>query len=984
MIKKYILAVIFLITLWPSVIMCQGQQEALKAEAKKEMLVGRYGEAIDLLNRYISAHPQEAEGYNLRGLCYEKRAQFDMAVYDFRSARKLLPQNTEINKNLSRATDSWYKLLYNKIEGHKREIALFPKVPLNYLEIGKSYKNLGEWLTAEQWYDKYLTMEAASPDEIIRYTEILAKNNHIAKGEPILKKYTDQYPNDNRLWSRYGYFELWLGKTKNAIFAFEKALALKPYFKEAMDGLDQAKGNGYIYTINDTSYKYGVSSKEQKPQEYAIDKYYRILKNKPDDNETRFALIDELIKNNRIEESAQQLAILHVNPEVDSSDRFKEKLAFITSYRDSLYSKNMSLYLTRFQNNNKDKEAAVMLANTYEHLFDFDNAIDVLNKYLADKKDNEDLDVRFQLAKYNGWSYKWDNAFNQMGLLMKYDPTNLKYKLFNAQLVGWNILDAKPDEVERAKGWVNDVLKDDPQNLYALMCMCYLYVGKGNIVEATEYLNKAKVISPGSKDVQALEDYINTRTLVENEKEIFKMRGQVAKYYEEGNFDAAADKYDEIMAKLENPDKDIILECARYNSDAKRYDAAVKAYDKALKFGPDVQISSLIALNTYCAGDSTKALEELDSLKIQNPYDYSVNYCLGEVYERMKKNDEARNLYVSLVDASDKGTASFDTSQISAMKIRIRYLTIENGPYAGSMGSSSGSLLGSLLSYLAISPVASVYSDNQNFIFTNYGGRVETGLLPHLSIGASYLRYVLYYNPSGSKVVQNLSSFIGHLLYSYGYFSSSLGFGTTQSVYSSKKYVTQFNAKFTKDEEYGLGFQYEKNDAKILLYSPFLIYSNIYMELYRFYGNYNFSNGMTLSSRFSFIKIGDSIGNEGNDFQIRAGKAIDENINIGYEYYYVNFARTNTLYYSPQNYETHSIWADWKAYKDEEIKVTIGGKLGYTPSNDFISREIYGDVVYHPINTITLSGRISAGSSFRYDSSYSYIAAYLIGYINIL
>ncbi|HKB85256.1 MAG TPA: tetratricopeptide repeat protein, partial [Ignavibacteriaceae bacterium] len=262
----------------------------LKTEALSHMKNGRYGEAINLLNNYISARPQQAEGYNLRGIAYEHRGQYEQAVYDFRSARKLEPQNSDINDNLSRVTEAWYKLIYNDIEGYKREIAIDPAKADNYLQIGMSYKNLGEWVEAELWYDKYLSMAQASPDEIIRYTEILAKNNHIAKGEPILKKYTGAHPDDQRLWSRYGYFLLWLGKTGSAINAFEKALQLKPFFKEAMDGLARAKGNGYIYTFNDTAsykyYKYGIKSGG-----YAIDNYFRRLKRFPGDNETRIKLI---------------------------------------------------------------------------------------------------------------------------------------------------------------------------------------------------------------------------------------------------------------------------------------------------------------------------------------------------------------------------------------------------------------------------------------------------------------------------------------------------------------------------------------------------------------------------------------------------------------------------------------------------------------------------------------------------------------------
>ena len=266
-----------------------------KSEALQLMDSGRYGEAIDLLNKYVSAVPSSAEGFNLRGICNEKRSDYENAVYDFRTAKKLNPNDDDITSNLNRTTSNWYKILYNKIEGHKREIAINPSIAKNYLEIGKCYKNLGEWKEAEIWYDQYLEKQFASSDEIIRYSEILAKNNHIAKGEPILKKYTEMFSDDHRLWSRYGYFLLWLGKNQKAIDAFTESLIIRPYFKEAIDGLDLARGKGYVYSVNDTSarFNYGLPRPNQV---YAIDKYFRMLKSNPDDDETRFKLIDELIK----------------------------------------------------------------------------------------------------------------------------------------------------------------------------------------------------------------------------------------------------------------------------------------------------------------------------------------------------------------------------------------------------------------------------------------------------------------------------------------------------------------------------------------------------------------------------------------------------------------------------------------------------------------------------------------------------------------
>ena len=68
------------------------------------------------------------------------------------------------------------------------------------------------------------------------------------------------------------------------------------------------------------------------------------------------------------------------------------------------------------------------------------------------------------LTKYSAWSYKWDKAYNQIAILLKYAPDNKEYKLFSARLIAWNVLNATPEEIERAKGILLSILKDDPKN----------------------------------------------------------------------------------------------------------------------------------------------------------------------------------------------------------------------------------------------------------------------------------------------------------------------------------------------------------------------------------------------------------------------------------------------------------------------------------------------------------------------------------------
>ena len=149
-------------------------------------------------------------------MCFEKRQEYPNARVDYRRAVALETNPStkrQYEENLRRLVETWYAILNKKIEGRLREIAINPNNAFNYLEIGKSYFWMEEWSKAEQWYDEYLNRDDnASADEIIRYSEILAKTGSIVKGERVLKKYVERYPNDWRLWSRYGYFTMWLSK----------------------------------------------------------------------------------------------------------------------------------------------------------------------------------------------------------------------------------------------------------------------------------------------------------------------------------------------------------------------------------------------------------------------------------------------------------------------------------------------------------------------------------------------------------------------------------------------------------------------------------------------------------------------------------------------------------------------------------------------------------------------------------------------------
>ena len=634
--------------------------EVLKKEAQKHMQAGRYGEAIDLLNKYISSFPHKADGLHLRGLCYEARGQYEWAALDLRRAVKLDPNNSELQKDLARVEKVWHELLNKQIEGYKREIAINPNIAVNYLEIGKCKKNLGEWKEAEEWYDEYLKREDASPDEVIRYSEILAHNNSLIKGEKILKRYTERFPDDQRLWSRYGYFTMWLGKKYTAIKAFENALAIKPFFKEAQDGLDMAKGKPYLFEWVDTTERY---KKHFVAKEYIIDKYYRLLRKNPDDYQMRILLVEKLYDNKRIEEAYQQLQIL----QKDHSDlpKVQQYWDSVTTYRDKIYREKINEYEERLAKNPNDKDAILRMAEYFSNLAEYDSALAVMENYLKNVSDNKELDVRFKYAQYAAWNYNWEKAIAQLNLLLAAEPNNLEYQLLRAQIAVWTVQD-----LDLAKGYLTNIIKKQPENVNANVALCILYGWEKNFDSAKVYLDIAKQLDPKNKTVEAAQIFYDGAYAANEEMKLVELRGEAGKMAQSGDCEGALVKYQEYISKIGTPDRSAWLEYADVNMCAKKFDAAIQIYDQLLSEEYDFNVALLRARAYLWSRDSVKALIELKKLAEEDTSSYDAKFYLAEAYERNHDYNEARDLYGELLERTS------DSTKISILNKRLSWIPI--------------------------------------------------------------------------------------------------------------------------------------------------------------------------------------------------------------------------------------------------------------------------------------------------------------------
>jgi len=930
----------------------------MKAEALREMQSGRYGEAIDLLNRYISAKPQQADGYNYRGICYEKRQQYELAVYDYRSARKLAPDNKEINDNLNRATNTWYSLLYNEIEGYKREIAINPGTPGNYLAIGIDYKNLGQWPVAEIWYDKYLTLAHASPDEIIRYSEILAKNNHIAKGWPILLKYTQEYPSDQRIWSRFGYFSLWLGKNKIAISAFESSLAIKPYFKEAMDGLDLARGKGYVFTVNDTSvsknYNYGLPP--VRPQfVYPIDKYYSTIKRKPSDDKTRLVLIKALIETQRYEEAREQVAYLQ-NDKYDSLEVIR-----ISTQLDSIsavaYQLKINELMVKFEKDSTDKNTVIDLGRYYCDTQNYDSAIVVYQIYLNVYPKDED--VLFDLAQAQADNRDFNGALENMYTLLNMKPDNFKYKLFTAQLDVW-----LNQNIDTAKVLLQDVLQHDPQNLGALIAFSALSMKENKFDLAQQYLDTVKAISPGSADLKSLENAMVTEKLRYQQDQDLEILQEGRSLWGAGQCSDAIAKYDEYMSKSA-PVILIEKEYADVNVCAHNYQKAIDIYNNILSQGYDYNVDFSRAQAYYAMGDSVNSLLAFQALASSHPDDFNAHLYLGDSYLRMHEYKQARGTYEKMEDS-----LKLDSTQTALVDMRYKWL-----PPSG-----LSAFFATFPVYMMLTPSASFYSDNIGIKNYVAGLRLDVGLTTFFTLGLEGFITELNYN--STRIVSNTFKWDLTLRLSDRTIFA-VDFGDNYYNYTNSPSYIQPIDEITLRTEYPNHYMAYgdilRTDASQVIYSPFFITNRYIAELSRAGGYYQFDSGIKISADFTYFDFPD-LNNTGYNLALKLGKYFYPEFFLGYEYYTSAFNQTSTNYFSPGSYSTNNIFADWDIVKQSDVTVSIGGLLGYVSNSTYLIRMGYAIATWKPLDRLTIVGRISGGGSFLNVAGYSSFSALLAAY----
>jgi len=948
--------IIFCIGCIVSRIFAQTSPNSLKHEALKQMSAGRYGEAISILSELISQFPDIAEAYNLRGLSYEKRSQFRYAVIDFRQAVKLAPADESYKQNLSRAQARHEEIVQRDIDKYKRELMINPKLIQHYFALGQCYEELDKWEEAENWYGKYFEMTDVSSDKVIRYAEILANNNRLTKGEEVLRKFVNRYPNDHELISRHGYFLLWLGKYKDAVKTFERALELKPFYKEAQDGLAQAKG-GPQKQATAASYtqradQQGINADRSEKEYYLFE-----LKSNPENNKIRWKLIRKLIDEQEFEHAAAHIELYEKNSN-------SPLLPLVKSLKDSVYQILITDYYGKFEAKPDSALLVTKLVTFYNSIGSYDNAIQMMATYFKKVPLESDPTMAFRYAQHCAWYGNLDTARAVLAALLVSDPENIDYQLLLGQVLVWSNKDLK-----MAQSYLENVHNHSPRDIYAILALSSLHITKQELKEANEYLQLSKALDPNHKEIAAVEKYYQSELQAVSERKVFNILQQGRALIAQQKYEEALEKFDSYFAQVINPPRSIRVEYAELNISVKNLAKAISIYDELLGEEYDFEIAVRRAKTLLWNGESARAKTEFEKLNQQQPDHFESRLFYGDTFLRLKDFSRARAIYHDLLDEE------LNSNQKNMVKERIHYL-----PKSG-----MARLFSNIPNHIGLNPLANFYSDNQNFQLQNFGSSIHAGIFPFLATAVSFIQAAVVTADQRC----NFNTIKGRLLLKFtDQLSLNSGYGTLKIAKEDGRAVYDAAMTFELAEALKASLYYENTDGALILYSPFLVDRRLDVNFYKFSSQYHSESNIILAGHFSYLSISD--GNKGNDMLMRIGKGFFKTLTCCYELQYLNYKYLTPpvpegnpwqgLYYSPQSLDSHSLWADWKPVLHNKVDLRFSGKFGYLPELDVYLRQFDLVMQYRPSKKLVISGQLSAGSSFRFDSSYNYFSGSVLAY----
>jgi tetratricopeptide (TPR) repeat protein len=433
------------------------------------------------------------------------------------------------------------------------------------------------------------------------------------------------------------------------------------------------------------------------------------------------------------------------------------------------------------------------------------------------------------------------------------------------------------------------------------------------------------------------------------------------------NCKGALPYYEDYLSQAE-PNLVILKEYGDVNFCAKRYNMALEIYNSVLDEEYDYDVRLERAKVFYAIGDSLKAANEFEELVEEDSLNFEANLYLGDSYAKLEKYDLAEEKYDSLL------TWDLDSTQISMVEQRRSWI-----PVTGLRG-----LVETFPNYIGFGPSASYYKDNLGFKFSNIGARLDLGVNIFLTVGVSFFRTTIM----NTELSRDFTSFKGHLTFRLlENMTGGFGFGPINSSGETIQRETELSLRYEEEDKYYIYTMLKSSDAGVLLYSADLVDIRMGAKIFTLDAKIFDFKGFMFLTHYQYVSVEENHedygNNKGNDFQLRIGSKISDRWTLGYEYYLSNYRYDSDYYYSPQYFQSHSIWFDVDFSEPDVYELFLKGKIGTIPANGLMTIEGRAEAAYEISEGIRLNANISAGSTAREDQQYSYLSGQISMYLNL-
>ena len=562
-----------------------------------------------------------------------------------------------------------------------------------------------------------------------------------------------------------------------------------------------------------------------------------------------------------------------------------------------------------------------------------------------------------------------------------------------------------------AISWVGKELAQNPQNTDALKLLGKSYFEIGDFDNAVVAWERARNIAPEDSEFIELLDKANNakRKQLEINTEQYRnylirypadnnYRLKLARVYKElGDYRAAQNEYDiylennpadetvkqEYLSILPRPPEEKPKRCVTKPVKSKTQDKNL-ALEKVLDYANDLvgqekytEAESLyetylaknpcdtIVLKEYARTLSwnkqyDKSIAVYQKLLILNPNDKIATFELAQVLSWADKYNEAITLYQTLDTTNIEVLTGLAQTYYWKGDNRLARITYQRlldlDPNNAEAKKMVSEIRNSEIPGPAFSAKASNFWNSEEFYYKNFTAALNIALTENTSLepGFSAFRFeqqadIISGNSYSIRLAEKFSQKVdGDVHYAYNYYDfvpNTHAYGLILNYYP----YAQTNFSFSYDHH---DIIYDVSTTRSLI-------QGINTDDFAVSGSYQFEKGYGIMGSYLYSVYSDD--NQLQNPQARFYYQLFDVLRIGYAYNLISYADTSSWYWSPDFYQTHSIWFELSNGTPSPLSYYLSAEIAKVNTTSKLARAIAADFSFNP------SDRFSVGFQFSYS-----------------